>query len=288
MQLKLKLNGSAEPLTKWFSAFAKIRPSLLVEIDCEGNRFVAKTFTEDHSAVRYSAITFEECNCSVTLNDGKDAVGNSRIKMGLISTLPRLIKTLEQIASDTDETGKSNFDIAVHYDAASVPEGTDFVVTAVSFRSSKLSMKMDTFRIKEFKYLPDDVFFSKVFYVDNPVTFNVAPATIESIVKISDITKVEPKKDKLVFHTDGTSVLISDIPLAKGKEDDPNFTFKIGDATEETHSPIRIPFLRALFIQMMDKSNENYTVSLGYGGGIPRLMFESNDSNTRVVIGGIY
>ena len=140
MLLKLNLNGEVGPFINYLKNFAKIRPSLLIEIDTTSNAFIAKTFSEDRASVRYSLISFSDCNMMVVKNEGESELDNKRIKAGILIHLPKLIKILERFGSDVDDKGNCNFDIDIEYDKLKNQDNTeDYVATSISFTSSVFS-----------------------------------------------------------------------------------------------------------------------------------------------------
>lgn len=294
MTLKLNLNGSVDPFVNYLKNFAKIRPSLLIEIDTNLKSFVAKTFSEDRASVRFSSISFADCNMTIVSNDGEEELGDSRIKAGILIQLTKLIKIVERFGADVDEKGFSNFDINIAYEVLENKEaGTqDFVTTSISFKSPSLTMKMDGFRISELKYLSDDKFNNVVFNVQDAVSLEISPSVISSIIKTSDIIKIDARKDALVFYVDGTDVYVKDLPGKDetGKEKQPNFIFKIGTLPEKPDYEIRAAIFREKFIQMMDKTDDVYKLILGrrqtVDGNfiVDRILFDSTTSSTKVVI----
>lgn len=293
MHLKLTLNGSVDPFVNYLKNFVKIRPSLLIEIDTNEKAYVAKTFSEDRASVRFSAISFDKCNMSIVKNDGEAELGNNRIKTGILIQLPKFIKIVERFGSDIDDKGNTNFDIVFDYDKMSNQDGTvDFVTTSISFASKTLKMKMDGFRLSELKYLSDDKFNNIVFNVQDSVSFALEPSVISSIIKTSDIIKMDPRKDALVFYVDKKDVYVKDYTGhdEKGKEKASNFVFKIGTLDAEPDYEINVTIFREKFIQMMDKSDEVYTVILGRRQAangsyvVDRILFDSASTFTKVVI----
>ena len=293
MQLKLNLNGEVGPFINYLKNFAKIRPSLLIEIDTNSNAFIAKTFSEDRASVRYSAITFSDCQMSVVKNDGENELTGKRIKAGILIHLPKLIKIIERFGADVDDKGLCNFDIDIDYDKMKNQDGTeDFVATTISFSSKILKMKMDGFRITELKYLPDDVFNNVVFNVEDPVTFELHPSTIQSVIKTSDIIKMDARKDTLVFYVDGVDVFVKDYTGKdeRGNDKPANFIYKIGTLEQKPDYNIRAAIFREQFIQMMDKTDDTFNVILGRrktpSGDyvVDRILFDSITSQTKVVI----
>ena len=106
MHLKLTLNGSVDPFVNYLKNFAKIRPSLLIEIDTKLKAFVAKTFSEDRASIRFSAISFDDCHIAVTAHENEKELGDNRIKTGILIQLPKLIKIVERFGSDVDDKGR--------------------------------------------------------------------------------------------------------------------------------------------------------------------------------------
>lgn len=291
MHLKLTLNGSVDPFANYLKNFAKIRPSLLIEIDTNINAFVAKTFSEDRAAVRFSAIPFADCNMVVSEHDSEATLGKNRIKAGILIQLPKLIKIVERFGEIKDKSGNSNFDIDIDYDILNNQEGTtDFVATTIAFNSDVLKMKMDGFRISELRYLSDDTFNKVVFNVSDSVSFEIAPSVISSIIKTSDIIKVDPRKDSLCFYVDGTDVYVKD---SSDKKKVPNFVYKIGQLEQTPDYDIQVSIFREKFIQMMDKTDEMFKVILGRTKtpagtyDVDRILFDSLSTSTKVVISRI-
>ena len=288
MQLKLNLNGSVDPFVTYLKNFVKIRPSLLIEIDTKMKAFVAKTFSEDRASVRFSSISFDACHMSVVSHDGEKELGDNRIKAGILIQLPKLIKIVERFGDVVDDNNNSHFDIVIDYDLLKNQEGgDDYVTTSISFVSDILKMKMDGFRISELKYLSDDKFNNVVFSVQDPVSFEISAATISSIIKTSDIIKVDGRKDALVFYVEGKEVFVKDF-IAKDKP--ANFVYKIGELEAAPDYPIRAAIFREKFIDMMDKTDENYKVILGRRQApsgdyvVDRILFDSLTTSTKVVI----
>ena len=288
MQLKLNLNGSVDPFVNYLKNFVKIRPSLLIEIDTKMKAFVAKTFSEDRASVRFSSISFDDCHMTVVSHDGEKELGENRIKAGILIQLPKLIKIVERFGAAVDDNNNSHFDIVIDYDLLKNQDGTDdYVTTSLSFISDILKMKMDGFRISELKYLSDEKFNNVVFSVEDPVSFEISAATISSIIKTSDIIKVDDRKDALVFYVEGKEVFVKD-SIAKDKPS--NFVYKIGELEAAPDYAIKASIFRAKFIDMMDKTDENYKVILGRRKSpsgdyiVDRILFDSTTTSTKVVI----
>lgn len=286
----MNLCGNSEPLVSYLKNFAKIRNSLLLEIDTEIKAFVAKIFTTDRSAIRFSSITFDECSISIVSDNGKNRNG-ARIKAGILIQLNKLIKILERFGSDVDNEGKSNFIIRVDYDIMNNNGADDFVATSIIFENDQLRMKMDGFKISELIYLDDEKFKNDIFNVEDPVTLTLTPDTISSVVKTTDIIKVDAHSDIMCFYVKGKDVFICDRQIdVTAADTEPNFVYKIGLLDAEPDYEISANILREKFIQMMDKVNCNYKLILGHratGSGeyvVDRILMDSENGSTKVVI----
>lgn len=288
--LKLNLNGNSEPLVNYLKSFAKIQNSLLLEIDTEMKVFVAKIFTKDRSAIRFSSISFEDCSISIVSDNSKDR-GNNRIKVGILIQLSKFIKIIERFGADVEKgTNNSNFIIRIDYDTLTNANGTDYIATVIAFENSYLKMKMDGFKLSELFYLPDDKFKNDIFNVDDPVMLNLSADTISSVIKALDIVKVDPLADVVRFYVEDKDVFVCDAPTgADAKE--PNFVYKLGTLEADPGYPISAVILREKFIQMVDKGDKGCRLILGHRKNsmgeymVDRILFDSEDGMTKVVIG---
>ena len=288
--LKLNLNGNSEPLVNYLKSFAKIQNSLLLEIDTEMKVFVAKVFTKNRSAIRFSSISFEDCSISIVSDNSKDR-GNNRIKAGILIQLSKFIKIIERFGSDVEKgTNNSNFIIRIDYDTLTNANGTDYIATVIAFENSYLKMKMDGFKLSELLYLPDDKFKNDIFNVDDPVMLNLSADTISSVIKALDIVKVDPSADVVRFYVEDKDVFVCDAPIGTDAKE-PNFVYKLGTLEADPGYPISAVILRDKFIQMVDKGDKDCRLILGHRKNsmgeymVDRILFDSKDGMTKVVIG---
>lgn len=294
MRLKLNLNGSAEPFNTYLKSYLRIRESLLLEIDTDARCFVAKTFTEDHSAIRFSSLSFDDAHVTIVDDVDVNERENARIKVGILIRLKKFIQIVERFGSDVNEKGECNFDILIEYAPMDYKSKNgvemigDFVTTEISFTSDILKMKLDGFRISEIDYLSDDAFFSSAFSVNDPISINVNSTILSSIIKTSDIIKIDLKRDVLIFYAEGKTLYVRD--MGEGKDKQPNFVYRIGDVNFEPNYKVYVPISRDRFIRMMDKCDEDFKLILGQvnsnGNGLAmdRILFDSNISNTKIAI----
>ena len=138
MLLRLNLKGSVEPFISYLKNYLRIRESLLLEIDTNTRAFVAKTYTEDKSSVRFSSIMFDDANVTIVSDDGEETRGESRIKVGILIHLKRFIQIIERLGADLDKDGNANFNLEIEYDQLvnQNDNSVDFVLSAFRRRHS--------------------------------------------------------------------------------------------------------------------------------------------------------
>ena len=287
MTLKLNLNGSADPFINYLKSYLRIRESLLLEIDTNLRAFVAKTFTEDRSSIRFSSISFDDANVSIVSDNGEEERNGSRIKVGILIQLKKFIQIVERLGSDVNEKGESNFNIEIDYEPFqnTNDKSVDFVTTSISFNSEILKMRMDGFRISELTYLSDDTFKNYVFNATDAVSIEISSSTINSIIKTSDIVKIDVRKDALVFYNEDKILYVKDRGV--GSDNKYNFVYKIGELDTEPLYPINVPVTRDRFMKMLDKSDENFKIIIGKNtidGSVDRVLFDAVKSTTKIVI----
>jgi hypothetical protein len=289
MTLKLNLNGSADPFINYLKSYLRIRESLLLEIDTNLRAFVAKTFTEDKSSIRFSSISFDDANVSIISDNGEDERNGSRIKVGILIQLKKFIQIVERLGSDVNEKGESNFNIEIDYEPFqnTNDKSVDFVTTSISFSSEILKMRMDGFRISELTYLSDDTFKNVVFNATDAVSIEISASTINSIIKTSDIVKIDVRKDALVFYNEDKILYVKDRGVGSDKKS--NFVYKIGELDTEPLYPINIPVTRDRFLKMLDKTDDDFRIiigksAVGDGNDVDRVLFDSTKSATKIVI----
>ena len=290
MKLKLNLNGSADPFINYLKSYLRIRESLLLEIDTNLRAFVAKTFTEDRSSIMFSSISFDDANVSIVSDNGEEERNGSRIKVGILIQLKKFIQIVERLGSDVNEKGESNFNIEIDYEPFqnTNDKSVDFVTTSISFNSEILKMRMDGFRISELTYLSDDTFKNYVFNATDAVSIEISSSTINSIIKTSDIVKIDVRKDALVFYNEDKILYVKDRGV--GSENKYNFVYKIEELKTEPLYPINVPVTRDRFMKMLDKSDENFKIIIGKNtidGSVDRVLFDAVNSTTKIVIGSM-
>lgn len=278
MKLVLNCNGTSEPLSTYLKKFGKLRKSLLLEIDPNAQMFVAKSYAEDRSVVRYASLAFDTAN--FTIKDCDSIADGARIKLGIVVTLDKFIKILDRFNNE--------FSITFTFDVLDNDGNSDYICQAVDFKSKDLKMRLLGSKISEFHYLSDDIFNNNIFKVYDSVTIPVSSAVLQNIIKTSDIVATDPKKDALIFYTNSTGFYVKD---HVGRNDDgtdkeSNFEYCITNEVEMPSYEIRLPISRERIVQVLSTADEDFNIILGkdVNGGLTRILFSAVSDTTKIVI----
>jgi len=167
---------NVKPFSAWLKRFALIDNSLLLEIDESSLAFVAKTYNEERSVVKFSEIQFDEAGLlikSTPESNGK------RVKAGLYN-IPRLIKVMDQFGSES-------FDIIFNYDEI-LGDKPEFAATTIILKNKNLKITIDCTSLNIFKYIDDSLFETVIAKVDKVVdTFDLSREDIEKINSLSGL-----------------------------------------------------------------------------------------------------
>lgn len=264
MELKLKSTGDISPFVDWLKKYNKITNSILLEIDANDLSFVAKTFTEDKACIRYSKIKFDECALEVVSNTGKIPV-DKRIKLGILLMLPKFIKIIESYSG-------IDFSVIIDYEQLD----SDIICTSISFKSDNLKMKIDGFKITEFKYLDDDTFINRIHIANNPIEVDLSDEIIKNIIKFSAVGTTDDRTDQLIFFNqieDGKTYL-------SVKDNNKSFEYKLSEI--KALYDFTLPIFRSKFLLVMKDMTEPFKLIIG--DSKDRILLDSEVSETKMII----
>jgi hypothetical protein len=240
---------NVKPFTNWLKKFASIEKSLLIEVDEENKCFIAKSYNEEKSVVKYSKISFIDAGFSIK----KESKDPKFIKVGIYS-IPRVIKSLDHFLS-------GEFSFSIQYEEILEGEDKNLAGTALLIKSSSLKVKIECTSLNIFKYISDDLFISKISAAEAITEFELPDIFIEKINSLCDLDK-EYKflefliKDKKVF--------------VRGK------TFELGIADNSDEKG-----MISVYKDQFDKIDiETYNIQFAE----EKLVFHSKDSETIIVI----
>lgn len=239
---------NVKPFSDWLKKFASIEKSLLMEVDEENKCFVAKSYNEEKSVVKYSKISFIDAGFSLK----KDSKDPQFIKAGIYN-IPRIIKSLEHFLS-------GEFSFAIQYDEVLDGNAKGLAGIALLIKSPSLKIKIECTSLNIFKYISDDLFKNAIAKTEAITSFEMSSSMIEKINSLCDLDK-EYKfleyviRDKKVF--------------VRGR----SFELELADDGDKQ-------FILSIYKDQFNKIDiENYNIELGED----KLIFRSKDSDTITV-----
>ena len=239
---------NVKPFSAWLKRFSSIEHSLLIGIDEANKCFTAKSYNEEKSVVKFSKISFSDAG--FVQKKGSDS---SFIKAGIYN-IPRVIKSLDHFQA-------GEFSFLIQFEEVLNDEGQkDLAATAFLLKSASLKMKIECTSLNIFKYIPDDLFHSKIAQANPITTFDLPNVTIEKINSLSDLDK---EYKFLEFLTRDKKVFV------RGK----SFELDIADNGDEKA-------VISVYKDQFDKLDiESYEVDFGE----EKLVYRSKDSDTITV-----
>lgn len=270
MELKLKSTGEISPFIDWLKKYNKITNSILLEIDPCEESFIAKTFTEDKACVRYSKIKFDECGLELLSNNNESSLpAGTRIKLGILLMFPKFIKIIESYSG-------IDFSVIIDYDNLKTETTSDFIATSISFKSDNLKMKIDGFKISEFKYLDDNIFFNNIHTARNPIDIELTDEMIKNIIKFSGVGATDDRTDQLVFFNQKED----DKTYLTVKDNTNSFEYKLSEIN--ALYDFNLPIFRSKFLLVMKDMAEPFKLIIG--DSKDRILLDSETSETKMII----
>ena len=232
----------------WLKRFACIDNSLLLEIDEKSSSFIAKSYNEEHSVIKFSKINFDDAG--LVTKTGKDT---KRIKAGIFN-IPRLIKIMDQF-NDVEFNLSVNYDEIIGNDSK-----VNYAAKDIQLKNKTLKMCVDCTTLDIFKYITDERF--QTFIQTNAVgEFELSETDIE---KLSSLCILDNEHKFIEFKSKDNKV------YASGK----TFELLLGEMSGAEAA------LNVFKNQFSNVDIENYDVKMGED----RLIFTSKDSETVSVI----
>lgn len=235
-----------KPFSAWLKRFALIDNSLLLELDLATGTFVAKTYNEERSVVKFSEIQFDEAGL-VLKTEGE----SKRVKVGLYH-IPRLIKVMDQFGSDA-------FDLTFNYDEIQ-GDTPELAGVNIILKNKMLKITIECTSLNIFKYISDALFKNAIANLDRVVdTFDLNKDDIDRINSLSNLDN----DHKYLAFSRNDGIFVS------GK----TFELQIGETVEASSVKSNIDIFKEQFEKI---DVEDYKVKMGED----RLVFTSMSSNT--------
>lgn len=246
---------SVSEFINWLKRFASINDALLLEIDKSNNEFIAKTYNEEKSVVKFSKLSFNDGNFEPTSNSSP----NQRLKFG-IHSLKKLTKTLSHF-SDGEFKFIFKYDKLVENDSSETLSGTSMLL-----KNNNLKVNINCTPLNIFKYIGDELIHENIANTESLLSFNIQREMIEKIVSLISL---DTEYKYLKFLTKEKKI------YAKSK----SFEYVIEENSKGKNN-VQDEEIEILKDQFSKIDVENYKCSMGED----RIVLHSIDSETITVL----
>ena len=277
INITFQATGPIDKLVEWLERFKGeiSKDSLIIEVDTKVSAFIAKTYSDDKSLVRYSQISFADANLEVKKQSEQSG---QRILIGIYLILSKFIDAIKTFA--TSET----FTLSVDYDVQTVAGAEKWCAMTINLKSKSLKMKIPGSSIGavEMNPLSDETFMKKVWVAPDPVSVTVSVELLKNLVSISDIFASNEKKENFMeFYTktldDGTYMFVRD-----PKQD--TYDYQLCMIDEGTSvAPVTLPIYREKFLLSVKNAFDETKIIISTSTP-NRLLIELKGGNTKTII----
>jgi len=305
MNLKLNFTEDATGFIDFLSSFKKISETLLLEIDTENQKFLAKSSSgkSDSSSIdstRYSQLPFAACGVSIVPQANQEVEIPARIYVGILNRLTKLISIVSEANRRVRDNEGASFSLTVSYTDMSIADLTGAKVNvsgAVSMlvKTSKLAgnkglsstMACTDLNKNTMRLTTDQQFDEAIFYLDpdTKYSFVVEPDSLESIFKMMEIYKTTgSNENEIVVNITDKRISISNETL-KGQKTSESFNEVIFEGEiNDCYVNQSICVSKDAFKKNVDKKSP-VTLSIGTSkkGVIDRLCIEDGEDESQVL-----
>jgi len=285
MELKLKSIGSTNGFVTWLKGFKDINSSLLVEIDLNSNEFIAKSFPQDKSVVKYAKISFDDAgyefshiqNNGVNIAwEGQTITADCRIKLGIYNVLGKFIDVVSMF-DGSEHDMVVNFDICnnVLYWGAKKAE-KEYQAETTIFHSKALTMTVKNSQISEFfQKCDDDTFLNRVCNIGSPSTYEVNTAVLGNLSKIASVFSSDKSRDLIKFYSKEVDGVLG---LYAYDESNGSFDYLLGYYKAGEQGATSTTFFKENFLNATKAiTAETLQITLDTAGA-SRILVDANDS----------
>lgn len=247
------ININVNKIHSFLDRFSQFDENLLLEITPD--EFYAKTYTPDRSAIKYSALTFEE------VFQVKEDTIPENLKVGLINVKHyqqalKFLESSEQISMNVQYVKLAGIDV----------EEENVAMKTTLNNNKDLQFSFENGSLSIYGIIPNDKFFNEIANIEDPIfEFDLSLEDLTKIKKFANIDKInnnlyaEYRKNSVIFGNQ-------------------NFKYKLASTDNKgtTENTARFP---KNYLNMLD--NESYNVKVSE----KKLVFNSLDSKTILVVG---
>ncbi len=246
-------NVNGVKMSEFLDRFTHFDENLLLEIT--PTEFYAKTYTPDRSAIKYSALKFDE------LLQIKDENLPENLKVGLIG-----IKQYQQALKFLE--GSEQVSMGIQYmTIAGLDTEEENVAVKTSFNNNNdLQFSFENGSLTIYGVITNEKFFNEIANIDQP-TF-AFDLSLEDLVKIKKFSNIDKINNNLNAEYRKGSVIFGN----------QTFKYRLASQNNEGNGENSARFPKT-YLNMLD--NESYRVKVSES----RIVFTSQDSQTILVVG---
>lgn len=288
MKLIFKNSGPTENFSNWLKQFKDISSSILIEVDLEERKFIAKSYTEDKALIRYSFITFDECNLKVDSmkddsNKKMQSLDGKRVKVGIFLILPKFITVVDTF-SPVDHS------IEFLFQQVETESGeTEYHSQAMVFKSKTLKMRVEECSISEFQEISDHMFFNQICSTADPIKVNISAESVKNLTNISNIFTLDSNRDHMMFYFPDDKTLNVKNPEESLAGRSGSYDYTLGVTENEDNydlSDVKLNILRSRFLMAVkNNSGDNFDLVISTDmSRSNRIIFEGKNTVTVIAI----
>lgn len=247
------VNIHVNKIYEFLDRFLQFDENLLLELTQE--ELYAKTYTPDRSAIKYSALPFEE------VLQIKDEELPELLKIGLIN-----IKQYQQALKFLESSDQVSLKIQ-YLKLAGLDVEEEFVASKTSLNNNTdLQFSFENGSLSIYGTITNDKFFNDIANIEEPIfEFDL---NLEDLLKIKKFVAIDRVDSNISTECKGKDIIFGN----------QTFKYKITSNNTESKKNGSARFPKS-YLNMLD--SESYRVVVGEN----RIVFTSTDSKTYLVVG---
>ena len=263
-----KKTGQTENFAAWLKKFKEIDNSILIEVDKENKRFLARSFTSDHGLIRRSEITFEDAGFELNKIDDTN-MSSSIIKTGIFMILDKFISIINTFSS-------TDYEMVIEFDFNE--ETSVYQAVGIGFKSKTLSMHIDCGNLSEFVEIKEDEF-QKLYVAEDPVIGTISEDVVKNLLGIANMLSIDNKNDSIKFYTKKTKYGIK--MYAKDSKSN-SYDYLLGNV-EGKQEEVDLVVYVSKFIMSTKYSSGEMKLYIS-SKSADRLLIENENEKSKVII----
>ena len=290
MEFILTTGGrSTTPLETWLKSLKELNESLLVNFDFANSSIKSVAYTKDKTTVKRAEISFEDAGFEVEeirIDDGTvvsaeswaQANPGALVRLGIYQQLDRFIKVVNIFS------GAENYKLTLTAQTQITEQnGPQIVVVKADFRSTTLTMSVAGSALTEFHIISDDQFYGVIASVEYPMKFDVDVDTVKTLLNISNVYSIDPKKDVIDFKTIKNDAGEWTLHAVDRNSQSYDFTIAYLTPSETEPAEVVLPIARNNFILATKSDIDNSTISISSSGNSGKLRIDTGENINTII-----